>query len=136
MHAMQASLQYDHVTRLQGGALHQVYELLQLEEATHGLVLDLGGLVFRGDIGDRQKGAHKLVVQHACTSIRNGTLELPTDTQLVVVAPGCLMEDLAIRGPGVHFDQGLSFEQGEHWAVLLEKFQVDQFRVCGPQLMN
>ena len=89
-------------------------QLLQLPHASaHPLVLDLGGRHFRGSLGEELPPSASpapvseaapvpgvdLVLRQPCI-IRNGMLHLRGRTRLVIVAPGCRLEDVTIRGQG------------------------------------
>ena len=75
-------------------------EVLKLAATSHGgLVLDLGGLVFKGALTGPPP--HMLVLSCAGTVICNGVLELPNDAGLLIEAPDCRMESVVIKGPGI-----------------------------------
>ena len=94
-----ASTQY-----LTSGLLQHLLELLLLD-TPQGLVIDLSGRTFKGPL--RGSPPHRLVLSNARTVIRNGTLQLPDDAQMVVTAPGCRLEVVTIRGPGIfNTDEG------------------------------
>ncbi len=89
------------MTELGTGKLHHLRQLLELAASsrTRGLVLDLGGRLFKGPI--RGKTPWQLVVACRGTVIRNGTLQLPDTTLLLVKAKGCLFEDVNVIGMGI-----------------------------------
>ncbi len=95
---MQGSLQCAHVNQLSSGVLQQLVDLLQLG-VLHCMVVDLGGRTFKGPL--RGSAPHFLVLSHAGTVIRNGTLQLPGSACVVVTAPGCHLDRVAIKGQGI-----------------------------------
>ncbi len=94
----QGSLQCAHVNQLSSGVLQQLADLLQLC-VLHCMVVDLGGRTFKGPL--RGSTPHRLVLSHAGTVIRNGTLQLPGNACVVVTAPGCHLDSVAIKGQGI-----------------------------------
>ena len=82
-------------------------EVLKLAATAHGgLVLDLGGLVFKGPLTGPPP--HVLAISRASTVIRNGVLELPNAARLLIEAPDCRMESVVIKGPGIASLLGMS----------------------------
>ena len=75
-------------------------EVLKLAATSHGgLVLDLGGLVFKGAL--TSPPPHVMALSCAGTVIRNGVLELPNAAGLLIEAQDCRMEGVVIKGPGI-----------------------------------
>ena len=105
------------VTLLRSGQIQQLMDLLQKAcVAAHPLVLDLGGGTFGGPLGERRDlliapagpqptvndapvPGVDLVLTQPCV-FRNGVLQLPDNTQLVVEAQGCRMEGITVSGAG------------------------------------
>ena len=96
------------VTSLTSGQLCHVVEMLLILESSSacGLVIDLCGGVFKGCL--RGGPPHALLLSVARTVLRNGTLELPEEAQLKIVAQGCRLEGITVRGPGITFPRGMS----------------------------
>ena len=90
------------VIRLDSGRLQHLVDALQLAHSCstpYGMVVDLGGKVFKGALQGCQP--RSVTVTSRGTVIRNGTLKLPPGSQLVVKAQGCRLQDVHIRGDGV-----------------------------------
>ncbi len=78
---------------LHGGELQQLVNTLRA--ATGPVVLDLGGRTFNGPL--QGASPHVIELKHAGTVIRNGSLELPVDTYIMVQAVGCRLDGLEIN---------------------------------------
>ena len=81
------------VMLLHGGELQLVVNTLRA--ATGPVVLDLGGRTFKGPLQGARP--HVIELKHAGSVIRNGSLELPVDTYILVQAVGCRLDGLTIN---------------------------------------